>query len=1433
MAEVGRVEAVLGADAAPFQRGIEEAQRQLQRLGQTTQQASQSVDRHFQTIGRSADTLHRSFNRLIGVAAAFGVTLSAGALVRGAIQTAASFEQLDTQLRFVLGSMQRFQEARQFILRFTAETPLQLAEVTKGFIDLARRGLDTERTLRGVADAASLQLDPAQAFRGMIFALGQIADRGKLAQQELNQLANVGVPMARVREELRALGISVTEDIGSANIEARRGIEAILQVLEKDFGGAMAATASNWTILTSNLRDTWDRFQDTIVRGPLLDFLKSVTDLLREEMQRAVEENGEAFARFGVRATSAIENTALALAGLVDFLTILGRPVEQAGSIFGRVFSRIGELAGTVVNQLLEIQRATLEAFGIDPKRFDAIIATFKGLADLGGPLGLTVKSIEDLNREAGQTLTPATDAMLKTLEAIRKRSEELARARDEALAKAQGIRPSEGVPVDETPALKATAARLRVEEQLIQESLKRQELLVEASFAERARLIEDAFIEDLAREPQRQEELARVREQALTSLAVEEARLLEAIRLDANARQLAVTIRHLQAEIAAHAGKPEEIAKFEAQITQAKAEAETRRLQIVSEAARAELDASKAVRDQRIKDLQELAQAQAAAPEFRIATLQAQIDLLQAQADAETQFREAAHQRIVPLIRSQQDEIFRLRRQQIEDQAALEIAAAQGNAEKILQIEANKHEQLLRLSIEQQTEQQRLLNRQLDDHRRSWDLFANDLERILAPALRDMFTNTARLWERMLDTMADLFFRFAARIATRTIIIPIATQFLGGIGAALGPNATAALADALGIPFQLFQGTGSLGVIGQIGALAARSFRFLGDIVLAGAQEISRIINSLVFPSVENIGTSIATVGEALQLFGGIAGIGGGIFSALTAQTREGMAFGAAGAAGGLAATLATLGFLPAVLGPIGIALAGLLPILGGLFRPRGPGAFLGTPFLAPGAGITVEAGQLAFTGALDVSARGRGGVDVGAIRTTLLDSLTQAMRSVLDLINAVAVDPSALHGVTQQALEQTLNDIIRLNSANRHRLVQEISDQTFLAQTQMIAGLLGPVGDALAQVTALPIEQQIARLPEATQGLVALLQGLEQAFAKLSESANSDVQRRLPQLRDQINAFHARIVSLTIDSIQRAFAEEAAAGIQLAAALPQAVAALDPFLQQISALSQVAQPLLTQLQADVRAGLPPAQAAEDLTAQIEELLLQLDVQQGVQAIATATQIRGLALELRQLGEETNNLLLQLQAQTTLEQLIPIVESQVQFLIDEEEAMRRQTEALEAIRQVFEQPVPVVIVPEGQQVGGMVGRQQGGLIPALLEPGELVFPGPLSTQALGALATVNRTFPRFQVGGFGSGDIVPALLPQGSYVLNRQAAQAVTQLQGGGAVVGGGGGPVPPMVVNLSISGNTFRSREDIRELVQGIEGLLRRQGHSLYRRR
>jgi len=96
-------------------------------------------------------------------------------------------------------------------------------------------------------------------------------------------------------------------------------------------------------------------------------------------------------------------------------------------------------------------------------------------------------------------------------------------------------------------------------------------------------------------------------------------------------------------------------------------------------------------------------------------------------------------------------------------------------------------------------------------------------------------------------------------------------------------------------------------------------------------------------------------------------------------------------------------------------------------------------------------------------------------------------------------------------------------------------------------------------------------------------------------------------------------------------------------------------------------------------------------------------------------------------------------------------------------------------------------------------------------------------------LRTVNHTFPRFQVGGMGDGDTVPAMLPAGSFVLNRRVAGTM-QAQGyqmGGSV--SGGNSTKSQVVHvyvhapIDLRGAIFRDKRDRQVVLAEIQDALK----------
>ena len=278
--------------------------------------------------------------------------------------------------------------------------------------------------------------------------------------------------------------------------------------------------------------------------------------------------------------------------------------------------------------------------------------------------------------------------------------------------------------------------------------------------------------------------------------------------------------------------------------------------------------------------------------------------------------------------------------------------------------------------------------------------------------------------------------------------------------------------------------------------------------------------------------------MGTGLAVGGGLAAVGGGIYAALNASTNASKAaFAASAAAGAFAAAsaaglLTAAGITAASTGWTGFGLiaAAVLAVIGTIMefvlKPEGP-----TLAVRPTGGLNIgtEGGQLQVQGDLGSRVMRRDDVPaevVGSTQKQLEEGVTAAVVAIVQTINAVALDPVALAGVTQEALQSALNSIRPINSSNAKKMANDISEQLRFVNVQIVAGMLGPVNEAFNQLRDTDdLEAQLTRLPGTTQGLVDLFKQMNEQIEEIAKGENTDVLRQLSAVRNQVEHFGLRI--------------------------------------------------------------------------------------------------------------------------------------------------------------------------------------------------------------------------------------------------------------------------------------------------------------------
>ena len=210
--------------------------------------------------------------------------LGAGALLISIARISARFEDLRDSLASVTGSIENGKQAFNFISDFATRTQFGVEELTRSFITLKASGIEpTEKLLRVFTDTAAVTTDQL----GTLDALTRVFSRGVqggLGLEELNQIADRGVPIFKILEE--QLGITRLEisKFGQSTSGAALILDALQTGLNKEFGGATETKLDNLSIATSNLQialaTAADQFGEAGFTGALTDAAVKLTDFI-------------------------------------------------------------------------------------------------------------------------------------------------------------------------------------------------------------------------------------------------------------------------------------------------------------------------------------------------------------------------------------------------------------------------------------------------------------------------------------------------------------------------------------------------------------------------------------------------------------------------------------------------------------------------------------------------------------------------------------------------------------------------------------------------------------------------------------------------------------------------------------------------------------------------------------------------------------------------------------------------------------------------------------------------------------------------------------------------------------------------------------------------------------------------------------------------
>lgn len=275
-----KLEVLLEVDSTSGIAEIKRTGKALDAIGTTSETTGRRAGRAFDSIGGSVFKV----NQLIEFSQRAFRLLSTP--MEKIISVGAKFETIELQLSTILQSAEKGKEYFEWIRDFSATTPFRIEGLAESVAMLESFGIDSKTHLRTFGDAASALQIP---LNDLSRVMGQIWSKPTAQMEEMLQLIERGVPVAKILQEQMGLTADQIANIGRQGIKGKEVFEALAKGMKETYGGAMEKFSGTWTGMISTLQDKADLFLGKI-GGPVLENLKGRLDSLLERIDQWAED---------------------------------------------------------------------------------------------------------------------------------------------------------------------------------------------------------------------------------------------------------------------------------------------------------------------------------------------------------------------------------------------------------------------------------------------------------------------------------------------------------------------------------------------------------------------------------------------------------------------------------------------------------------------------------------------------------------------------------------------------------------------------------------------------------------------------------------------------------------------------------------------------------------------------------------------------------------------------------------------------------------------------------------------------------------------------------------------------------------------------------------------------------------------------------------
>jgi len=267
-------------------------------------------------VGRKSDELSGKLGSL-GTKLSLGLTAPVLALGASVIKTATDMDSLKRGLTAVAGSSEEAERQLKRLQEVAKLPGLGFRDAVEGSIRLQAAGFNAalaERSLKAFGNALATVGKGKAELDGVTLALSQIASKGKISAEEINQLAE-RVPQIRVAIK-EAFGTADTEVLQKAGIKAEEFVTRVVAQLEK---------------------------LKQVSGGP-----KNAFENLSDAVEKSASRIGEKFFPIIEATLPKLESLATGAADAVDAFLLLPEPIKNTAIALGALTLAAGPVSSAV-----------------------------------------------------------------------------------------------------------------------------------------------------------------------------------------------------------------------------------------------------------------------------------------------------------------------------------------------------------------------------------------------------------------------------------------------------------------------------------------------------------------------------------------------------------------------------------------------------------------------------------------------------------------------------------------------------------------------------------------------------------------------------------------------------------------------------------------------------------------------------------------------------------------------------------------------------------------------------------------------------------------------------------------------------------------------------------------------------------------------------